>query len=248
MKKSDTAEESLGPTKTSHPLSSSISPLNGAESPGIIKVLVLTLPSIPDSLISEFSTKRGRKVYDGGGIMPDIVIKNEALSKIAVNLYARNYIFNFATNYVVSHDSIQPISLFNLADADYESFINYLKENNFDYQTDTEEAFIKLSNMASQEKCLEEAKDEFRALAKKITHDKLKDLVKFKEEISELLKEEIVSRYYFQWGRIETSLSTDTHVVKAIEVLKSKQLYTGILDGTFKNIFADSRKGKNQNN
>jgi carboxyl-terminal processing protease len=200
---------------------------------------------IPDSLITEFSTKVGRKVYDGGGIMPDIVIKNDPLSKITINLYARSYIFNFATTYCLNHDSIA--SNFKLTDADYDQFIAYLGDKKFDYQTETEEAFIKLSNMAAQEKYLEEAKDEFKALAKKLTHDKLKDLTKYKEEISELLKEEIVSRYYFQRGRIETSLSTDTHVIKAIEVLSSKQLYTGILDGTFRTIFADTRKGKNQN-
>jgi carboxyl-terminal processing protease len=202
---------------------------------------------IPDSLISEFSTKIGRKVYDGGGIMPDIMIRNEPLSKITINLYARSYIFNFATNFTLTHDSIFPIPVFKITDADYENFVTYLTDKKFDYQTETEEAFIKLSNTASQEKYLEEAKDEFKALAKKLTHDKMKDLAKYKEEISELLKEEIVSRYYFQRGRIETSLSTDTHVIKAIEVLSSKQLYTGILDGTFKTIFADTRKGKNQN-
>jgi len=179
--------------------------------------------------------------------MPDIVIKNEPLSKITINLYARSYIFNFATQYVLKHDSIASISQFKISDADYEQFVVYLTEKKFDYQTDTDEAFIKLSNAASQEKCLEEAKEEFKALAKKLTHDKLKDLTKYKEEISELLKEEIIGRYYFQHGRIETSLSKDTHVLKAIEVLSSKQLYTGILDGTFKIIFADTRKGKNQN-
>ncbi len=202
---------------------------------------------IPDSLISEFSTKIGRKVYDGGGIMPDIVIRNEPLSKITINLYARSYIFNFVTQYVLKHDSIGSISHFKISDGDYEQFVGFLTDKKFDYQTDTEEAFIKLSNTASQEKYLEEAKEEFKALAKKLTHDKVKDLTKYKEEISELLKEEIISRYYFQHGRIESSLSTDTHVIKAIEVLSSKQLYTGILDGTFKTIFADTRKGKNQN-
>ncbi len=203
---------------------------------------------IPDSLISEFSTKNGRKVYDGGGILPDIMIKNEALSKITINLYARNYIFNYATEYTIRHDSISPAAQFKLSDDDYTDFIKYLKDKNFDYQTDTEEAFIKLSNTASQEKYIEGAKDEFKALAKKLSHDKLKDLETFKDEISELLMEEIINRYYFQQGRIEISLFTDTHVNKAIEVLNNKQLYSGILNGTYKTIFADTKKGKNQNN
>jgi carboxyl-terminal processing protease len=203
---------------------------------------------IPDSLISEFSTKIGRKVYDGGGIMPDIIIKNEALSKITINLYARNFIFNYATEYVTKHDTLSSPAQFKLTDIEYDQFKDYLINNNFDYQTETEEAFIKLSTSAAQEKYLTEAKDEFKALAKKLSHDKLKDLNTYKDEISELLKEEIISRYYFQRGRIETSLSTDNHVSKAIEVLNSKQLYSGILDGTLKTIFANSKKGMNQNN
>jgi carboxyl-terminal processing protease len=203
---------------------------------------------IPDSLINEFQTKNGRKVYDGGGIMPDVVIKNETLSKIALNLYARNYIFNYATEFALKHDSITSPSQFKLSDQDYKDFIAYLDKKNFDYQTETEDAFIKLSTIASQEQYLEGAKDEFKALARKLTHDKLADLQTYKDEITELLREEIVSRFYFQKGRIEISLFTDTHVIKAIEVLNNTKLYTGILDGSYKTAFADSKKGKNPNN
>jgi len=203
---------------------------------------------IPDSLISEFSTKNGRKVYDGGGIVPDIFIKNESLSRLTLNLYSRSFIFNYATEFASKHDSIVPPSIFEFTNKDYENFVNYLKEKDFDYQTESEEAFIKLTNVAAQEKYLEQSKEEFRSLSHKIIHDKIKDLETYKEEVSELLKEEIISRYYYQHGRIEISLFTDTHVTKAIEVLYNKTLYAGILNGTYKPIIADTRKGKNQNN
>jgi carboxyl-terminal processing protease len=198
--------------------------------------------SIPDTLIQEFSTKVGRKVYDGGGIQPDITMKSDPISRITLNLYTRNYLFNYATLYMLKHDSIDLPSNFRFTNEDFDDFTAFLKTSEFDYQTETEEALIKLKNAAMKEKYWEMSKSEYAALEEKVKHDKCIDLQINKKEICGLLKEEIISRYYYQKGRIETSLESDEYVLQALDVFTNPTLYTGILNGTYKPFYADSRK------
>lgn len=185
---------------------------------------------IPDSLIHEFATKNKRKVYDGGGILPDITVKPESLSRITYNLYARNYIFNYATRYAQTHDSIAPASTFRFSQNDYEDFVTYLQENNFDYITETEDALIKLKNALAKENYKDSINPALNALSLKIKHNKQEDLETYKDEITELLQEEIASRYYYQRGRIQISLSRDPLVSKCAEILNSKNIYSTILN------------------
>ena len=148
----------------------------------------------------------------------------------------------------MQHDTIAAVPAFNVTDSMYDDFKKYLKEQNFDYKTETEDAFEKLQVIASKEKLLDDAKNELDALSEKIKHDKAADLENSKGEIEEFLKEEIVSRYYNQKGRIEMSLLTDPYVQKAVDILNTKTIYTGLLDGTIKNIYADSRDKGNDSN
>lgn len=187
---------------------------------------------IPDSLIHEFKTKNKRKVFDGGGIQPDIKTETETLSRITFNLYARNFLFNYATLYTLQHDSIPGISEFALTDADYANFVKYLKDKDFTYVTETEDALNKLKKIAEKEKLDEVTKTEFDAISKKIAESKLKDLETYKAEILEMLKEEIASRYYYQKGRIGSSLPHDPDIKKAKELLKDEKTYSSILSGT----------------
>lgn len=195
---------------------------------------------IADTLINEFSTKTGRKVYDGGGIKPDITIKSEPISRIILNLYSRNYLFNYATLYLMHHDSINGPSDFRFTDEDFDDFASFLKKSDFNYQTETEEALIKLKNTAEKEKYLEISKAEFNALEEKLKHDKAIDLQNNKQEIIEILSEEIMSRAYFQKGRIEISLQSDPFVFQAVDVLKNPTLYSGILNGTYQPSYAEA--------
>lgn len=197
---------------------------------------------IPDTLIQEYATKAGRKVYDGGGIQPDITMKSDPISRITLNLYTRNYFFNYVTQYVNNHDSIDQPSDFKFTENDFEDFTAYLKANEFDYQTETEEALIRLKNAAVKEKYWEMSKLEYKGLEEKVKHDKCIDLQINKKEIIGFLTEEIISRYYYQKGRIAISLESDYYVLQAIDVLKNHNLYTGILNGTYKPFYADSRK------
>lgn len=190
------------------------------------------ISSIPDSLISEFHTKNGRKVYDGGGIMPDIEIQEPRPAPIVINLYTRNLIFDYATEYASGISSIPPVSDFQISDREYHKFIDYLDSKNFDYMTQTEIQLEQLIKTAREEQYYEPAETIFEELSNKIAHDKLNDLELYKTEIKSLLRKEIVSRYYYQRGRIQASIKGDENIEKAIDVLNNEELYNSILEGT----------------
>lgn len=187
---------------------------------------------IPDSLIKEFKTLHGRTVYDGGGIMPDIKVEQEKFSQIALNLYAKNIIFNFATEFVREHPSIAPPSKFKIDDQTYQKFIDFVNKQNFDYQTQTEQQLEKLIETAKKEKYYQSAEQEFTRLKERISHDKNKDLQVFRNEIEKLLVDEIITRYYYQKGRIIASLKSDREVEKAREILKNRSVYASLLSSS----------------
>ncbi|MEI7595701.1 MAG: S41 family peptidase [Bacteroidota bacterium] len=189
---------------------------------------------IPDSLITAFKTKNGRIVYDGGGIAPDISIEPEKMSEIAISLIMKNLIFDYATKFVKENKSIASADKFQITDDMYNSFVAYLSDKDYDYQTRSEQIIEDFKKTASEEKYFERVEKEFDQLKQKLAHNKNEDLMTFKKQIKSILKEEIISRYYYQKGRIITNLFEDPEVDKAIEVINNKSLYQSILDGTFK--------------
>jgi len=186
---------------------------------------------IPDSLIKTFKTRNGRPVKDGGGITPDVEIVPETLSQLATELYTRNLVFDYATNYYWSHPEIKNIEEIKITDEDFNDFISFLEERGFNYQTYTEKSFSELVENAKKEKYYEPNRELFSALQKEITHNLRKELLNYKEEISELLCDEIVSRYFYEEGAIKWSVKYDDQIQKALEVLKNKALYRAILEG-----------------
>jgi carboxyl-terminal processing protease len=189
---------------------------------------------IPDSLIREFKTMNGRKVYDGGGISPDVVIPPEIPGNITISLYTNNLIFDYATQYASTHSNFGPIDKMQLSDKDYQFFINFLKDKKYDYTSASSEKLNELIETAKKEKYYAEAEGEFEALKTKITYDQEKDLQTFKEEIKPLILEEIASRYFYQKGRILASLKNDEELGKAIEVCRDNDLYASILKRNYK--------------
>ena len=186
---------------------------------------------VPDSLITKFFTKNKRTVYDGGGILPDIKLKPKYFSKIAISLVIKNLIFDFATDYKNNHDSIASVKSFEFTDDEYNNFISFLADKKFDYKTQSEKKLNELENIAKKEKYYDKVSKEFEILHKDLAHDKDKDLITFKDEIKELLKEEIASRYYYQKGRVASSLSKDPDVNEAIKILSNNKKYNAILLG-----------------
>jgi carboxyl-terminal processing protease len=187
---------------------------------------------IPDSLISEFKTKTGRIVKDGGGITPDIEVTSESLSQIASELFLRNLIFDFATSYYWAHPDIKSPDQFRLTDQDYDDFKTFLMNRKFNYKTVTEESLSELITNAKKEKYYDIHKDLFDDLEKDIAHSLDQDLMLFRKEISDLLEDEIISRYFYESGAIEWTIKKDEQIAKALEVLNNKEEYSSILKGT----------------
>jgi carboxyl-terminal processing protease len=187
---------------------------------------------IPDSLMSEFKTKSGRTVYDGGGVYPDFVTESRMLSNISQSLVSKYYIFDFATKYRMAHPTVAPAKTFHLTESDYNDFISFLSGKEYDYTTKSEKEMEELRATAEKEKYFESVKTEYDALKKKIMHDKSADLKKFKDEITEMLESEIVSRYYFQNGQVEASFDHDVEIRKAVEALNDKTVFASILNNS----------------
>lgn len=184
---------------------------------------------IPDSLITEFATKAGRKVFDGGGVKPDIDVESEKLSNLTISLLQQFKIFDFATIYNAENAKVAPIESFKITDEIYDAFIEYVESTPFDYKSQTQEKLKELIKVAEDEKYLELANEQLNALKKSFELDLDRDLRKFKTEISMLLKSELASRYYFQRGSARASLNDDKTVEKAIEVLNDLTNYNNIL-------------------
>jgi carboxyl-terminal processing protease len=190
---------------------------------------------VPDSLITPFKTVHSKRtVYNGGGIMPDIKMDEEKFSPITTSLTNKLLIFDFATQYTLKHSSIASPKEFQLTDADFNDFVSFISDKEYDYSTKSESDFKELKEVATTEKYYDDAKAEFDALRSKLTHNKADDVQKNKKEIMMLLREEIVSRYYYQNGRIEANLNADPEIIRAIEVLNNPDLYNSILAGTYK--------------
>jgi len=185
---------------------------------------------IPDSLISEYKTKNGRSVYDGGGISPDIEILKPDLSQLTIELFTGFMFFDFSTRYYLSHDSILPPGDFKLTDSIYRDFIAFVKDQNFIYETKTDQALLTLKETAKKEKYYQFAESEYTALSKKLSRDLEQDMNAFSKEIKILLEESIVDRYYYRSGMIRSSLPYDEQIDKAREILKDKNRYTNILN------------------
>ncbi len=157
---------------------------------------------IPDSLISEFKTRNGRIVKDGGGINPDIEVVPSQLSQITTELFLRNYIFDFATRYYWSHPALSSIDDFSFADKDYSDFKDYLISRKFSYKTITEESLNELIADAKKEKYYDLHKDLFNELQRDLNHTLDQDLTTFRDEITDLLEDEILSRFFYEEGSI----------------------------------------------
>ena len=187
--------------------------------------------TIPDSLITEYQTRNGRLVYDGGGIQPDFEVIPEMLSEITLQLYTQNMFFDFATIYRAENDELSDPVNFKLSDDEYKSFEAFVDSKDFEFKTSSEQAFEKLVKTAKREKYYEISSEEFSSLEEKLSHNNLKDLETFGNEIRQILGEEIVNRYYYQQGRILAQIQDDPQLDKAKEILNEPGVLKEVLAG-----------------
>ena len=184
---------------------------------------------VPDSLITRYETKSGRPVYDGGGINPDVEVEPNKMSDVAFNLAMKMLYFDFATEFRHKNEQIPSVTEFKIDDKIYSEFKTWLETKDFDYTTDSEKVLEKLKEVAEEEKYFARIKPEFEALEGQVKHNKARDLEDFQDEVKDLLRGEIISRYYHQRGRIEALLQEDPEVAKALDILASTQDYKRIL-------------------
>lgn len=180
---------------------------------------------VPDSLKKEFKTAGGRKVLSGGGIEPDIKVPTPEASKLAITLYLKSYIFDYATIYAKNHEKIAPASEFALTDAEFKDFKNWVSDKKYSYKTDTEIRLDSLKSAAEREEYFAEIESAYNTLKGKLAHDKNQDLDKHRKEISDLLESEIVSRYYYMRGRAKHSLRSDKQLSKALAMISNPAEY-----------------------
>lgn len=188
---------------------------------------------VPDSLISEFKTSHGRSVFDGGGIDPDIKIERDNPGNITIALFGQNLIFDYATQFAHENESIAMACAFEISDDTYADFTEFIESKDFDYNTQSSDKLKELVKTAKREGYYDVVKDELDGLEDKLHGDRLKDLETFEKEIKQLLRDEIVSRYHYQQGRIEANLQDDPELKKTMEILIDKEAMANILNGSY---------------
>ena len=186
---------------------------------------------VADSLISQYKTRSGRFVYDGSGIYPDVFIKPVKYNLITQTLASKFFIFDYATKYRAENPAITNAGKFKLTDSEYGKFVSFLSDKDYGYKTSTEKLLGDLKEEAEKENKLAEIKSEFEALNAKVSHSKKDDLSQFKDEIRKVLENEIVSRYYFEKGRIEQAFQYDNDLTEALKVIGNRPVLASILKG-----------------
>lgn len=188
-----------------------------------------SIQRIPDSLTHEFTTRNGRKVRDGGGIMPDSTLKRRDDCNIVYELYVRNLFFDYATNYARTHKSIAAPERFALTDAEYDDFINYVKAQNFTYELQSAQMLDEVRQVVQAEGYATDADTLLAQLATTLKPDIDRDLRRFRQSIEELLGSEIVKRYYFQKGTVAYELRFDQWLHQAIDLFNDDRRCADIL-------------------
>ena len=190
--------------------------------------------TIPDSLTTVFHTAAGREVRDGGGVMPDIEVKQEKLPNILFYLVRDNLIFDYATQYCLKHPSIPSPQEFKVTDADYNDFKAMVKKADFKYDQQSEKIMKTLKEAAKFEGYLGEASEEIKALEKKLTHNLDRDLDYFSKDIRSMIADEIIKRYYYTRGGIIQQLKDDDGLQAALKILADPVKYKETLSDTVK--------------
>jgi carboxyl-terminal processing protease len=187
-----------------------------------------------DTLGKAFKTMGGRTVYEGHGITPDVKVDRDPYATVTAYLYGKNYIFDYANKYYSEHRSIDSADRFQIDEATYQDFMKFVKDKNFTYTTESEKAIEKLKKTAKEEGYLDKIQPQVDQLEKNLAAEKANDLLSNRKDIEELLRSEIVGRYYYQKGRIVASLKEDPDLKRAFEILlntNGKDEYHSILSG-----------------
>ncbi len=182
---------------------------------------------IDDSKRTAFKTRNGRKVLDGGGVKPDVILKDGKLSNVLRGLNKEHLVFKYATNYYLKNSEVaQPD---NYQFDDFTGFMNYVAEESFSFDTETEDMLNDLKSKAKEDGYYDVVQGDIKSIKDKILMSKKNDLKKYQKEITENIEKEIIGRYYYQKGQIEISLRNDSEIKEAIKLINDGSRYNGIL-------------------
>jgi len=197
-----------------------------------------------DSLMKPFKTKSGRTVYDGNGVYPDVLVEADKMSPITISLLNKNLFFNYANTYKKTHKEVTSLKSFQLSDADYNTFINTLAGKDYSYVSKTEQLLKDLTAEAERENKVAAVKGDIESLKDKMLSAKKTDLNTHKAEIKRVLETQIISRYYFEKGKIEQAFQYDKELLKATAIFNSHANMLAILkgDGNYKTIGSPSKQ------
>lgn len=184
---------------------------------------------VPDSLIREYATRGGRKVYDGGGIMPDVRMEPEYSSRFAVTLYLMGFIEDFGDRYMQTRpDERVDSRTFALTDADYEEFVRFMADKEVPYESETRRALEALRKAAENDRYGAIA-DEVEALEGQLRDDTQTNLETYRNEIVEMIENDIVLRHHYAAGVIEHNLADDPEIRRAVAILDNPEEYARIV-------------------
>ncbi|MDQ7947465.1 MAG: S41 family peptidase [Pedobacter sp.] len=202
-----------------------------------------------DSLMKAFGTRAGRTVYNANGVYPDIVVEANKYSPITVSLANKNLFFAYANAYRKAHPSVPNAKAFQLSDADYAQFVSSLADKDYSYVSKTEHLLADLTAEAEHENKLPAVKADLDALRTKMLGAKKTDLIAHKEEIRRVLETQIISRYYFEKGKVEQAFQYDQEVGRAKALFNNQGQILAILkgDGNYKTIGSPLRSTTSNN-
>ncbi|MGB4205760.1 MAG: S41 family peptidase [Bacteroidales bacterium] len=183
---------------------------------------------IPDSLKTAFTTRNGRTVYESAGIEPDVTIDPKTLGSITVALVSNHLIFDFANQFYQKNAEIAPAEEFEITDQIYEEFKDFVSKNKVEYQIAAEKSLEKLKSSLSDD-MTDKAREFIEGMEEEIAAIKQNDLLTYENEIRQILLSEIVTRYYFQRGRVVATLNKDEVVEKALEILHDNNKYKDVI-------------------
>jgi carboxyl-terminal processing protease len=188
-----------------------------------------SVDKIADSLKREFKTAAGRSVYDGAGLDPDILIDARYLGTVTAALINAGLTFDYASSYTARHPRKESMKNFVLSDAEYDQFVAWIKSQKFSYVTPLEGQIRQLTEAAKEERYYKDMESQLTLLKSNIEKNKANDLVRFKDEIKEILTQQIAFHYRLDEGQVEVSLSHDPAVQKAVAVLSDAAAMKKIL-------------------
>ena len=191
-----------------------------------------TLSHIPDSLITEFKTAAGRKVYDGGGVMPDVRIPAEYVNRFAYIVYGKGYIDDYVDMFMRANTDREVVpGEFRITNEDYAAFVEFMSDKDVEWQSETKLLLAKLKEAAEAERYTETVGDYITAIEENLDDDVQEALKLYKKELSELIENEIVLRRAYNQGVVVQNLAKDADVREAVELFADMERYDEILTG-----------------